>query len=112
MSVTESQAVSNYNEAFTLLKENSPEQRLDIQLPYENISEDQRYPSLTYNSLTQTVTVVTSPGSIHEGAARWIDSEIRELVKAYLSIAMESAVRETAQQSYYGPLEYRGHSGW
>ncbi|KAK9243136.1 hypothetical protein V1506DRAFT_545462 [Lipomyces tetrasporus] len=22
---------------------------------------------------------------------------------------MESAVRETAQQSYYGPLEYRGH---
>ncbi|KAK9243128.1 hypothetical protein V1506DRAFT_545445, partial [Lipomyces tetrasporus] len=59
MSVTESQAVSNYNEAFTLLKENSPEQRLDIQLAYEkfrqldnafselkseaDISEDQRY---------------------------------------------------------------------
>ncbi|KAK9242129.1 hypothetical protein V1506DRAFT_572394 [Lipomyces tetrasporus] len=77
MSVTDSQALSNYEEAFTLLKGNPPEQRLDIQLPYEKflqldnafselkseagISEDQRYPSLTYNSLTQTVTVVTAP---------------------------------------------------
>ncbi|KAK9427325.1 hypothetical protein V1505DRAFT_358899 [Lipomyces doorenjongii] len=89
MSVTDSEALSNYNAAFTLLNDNPPEQRLDVQLPYEKfvqldaafselkstagISEDQRYPSLTYNSHTQTVTVVTAPSSIHEGAARWID---------------------------------------
>ncbi|KAK9246679.1 hypothetical protein V1506DRAFT_505325 [Lipomyces tetrasporus] len=113
MSVTESQAVSNYNEAFTLLKENSPEQRLDIQLPYEkfrqldndfselkseaDISEDQRYPSLTYNSLTQTVTVVTAPSSIHEGAARWIDKEIIKFVDDYLSTRSPQTLQRIRQ---------------
>ncbi|KAK9252547.1 hypothetical protein V1507DRAFT_461064 [Lipomyces tetrasporus] len=74
MSVTDSEVLSNYNKAFTLLKENTPEQRLDVQLPYdkfsqldeafselksaEGISEDQRYPSLAYNSFTETVTLV------------------------------------------------------
>jgi hypothetical protein len=59
MTATDSEVLSNYNEAFTLLKENTPEQRLDVQLPYETflqldqafselksvegISEDQRY---------------------------------------------------------------------
>ncbi|KAK9481421.1 hypothetical protein V1527DRAFT_505336, partial [Lipomyces starkeyi] len=101
MSVTDSEALSNYNAAFTLLNDNQPEQRLDVQLPYEKfvqldaafselkseagISEEQRYPSLTYNSLTQTVTVVTAPSNIHESAARSIDSEMKEYVKAYLS---------------------------
>ncbi|KAK9489227.1 hypothetical protein V1508DRAFT_428644 [Lipomyces doorenjongii] len=73
MSVTDSEVLSNYNKAFTLLKENTPEQRLDVQLPYEKflqldkaksaegISEDQRYPSLAYNSFTETVTAVTCP---------------------------------------------------
>ncbi|KAK9428472.1 hypothetical protein V1505DRAFT_315729 [Lipomyces doorenjongii] len=101
MSVTDSQELSNYNEAFKLLKENPPEQRLDVQLPFDmflqldealsnlkstaGISEDQRYPSLGYNSHTETVTVVTCPSSIHERAARWIDSEFSQFVKAYLS---------------------------
>ncbi|KAK9326784.1 hypothetical protein V1520DRAFT_300424 [Lipomyces starkeyi] len=101
MSVTDSEALSNYSAAFALLNENPPEQRLDVQLPYEKfvqldaafselksaagISEEQRYPSLTYNSLTQTVTVVTAPSSIHESAARSMDSEMKEYVKAYLS---------------------------
>ncbi|KAK9243340.1 hypothetical protein V1506DRAFT_562151 [Lipomyces tetrasporus] len=82
MTATDSEVLSNYNKAFTLLKENTPEQRLDVQLPYEaflqldqafselksveGISEDQRYPSLGYNSLTQTATVVTCPSNIHE----------------------------------------------
>ncbi|KAK9431756.1 hypothetical protein V1505DRAFT_420496 [Lipomyces doorenjongii] len=101
MSVTDSEALSNYNAAFTLLKENPLEQRLDVQLPYEKfvqldaafselklavgISEDQKYPSLTYNSLTQTVTVVTAPSGIHEAAARWIDFGMWQYVNAYLS---------------------------
>ncbi|KAK9342065.1 hypothetical protein V1522DRAFT_64673 [Lipomyces starkeyi] len=101
MSVTDSEALSNYNAAFTLLNDNPPEQRLDVQLPYEKfvqldaafsdlksaagISEEQRYPSLTYNSLTQTVTVVTAPSSIHEGAARWIDFGMWQYVNTYIS---------------------------
>ncbi|KAK9349602.1 hypothetical protein V1523DRAFT_182870 [Lipomyces doorenjongii] len=97
MSVTDSEVLSNYNKAFRLLKENIPEQRLDVQLPYEKflqldqaksaegISEDQRYPSLAYNSFTETVTVVTCPNSIHEGAARWIDQKIVRYVEDYLS---------------------------
>ncbi|KAK9377769.1 uncharacterized protein V1513DRAFT_455940 [Lipomyces chichibuensis] len=80
----DSEALSNYNKPFELLKENPAEQRLDVQLPFEKylqlddpfsdlksaagISEDEvtRYPSLTYNTHTQTVTVVTAPSSIHE----------------------------------------------
>ncbi|KAK9318792.1 hypothetical protein V1517DRAFT_349679 [Lipomyces orientalis] len=98
MTDTESEVLSNYNKAFTLLKENTPEQRLDVQLPYETfleldqarsaegISEDQRYPSLAYNSLTQTVTVVTCPSSsIHEGAAGWLENKIFNYVEDYLS---------------------------
>ncbi|KAK9323986.1 hypothetical protein V1517DRAFT_337337 [Lipomyces orientalis] len=58
MSVTYSEDLSIYNKAFTLLKETTLEQRLDVQLPYdkflqldqalsefksaEGISEDQR----------------------------------------------------------------------
>ncbi|KAK9495398.1 hypothetical protein V1508DRAFT_348590, partial [Lipomyces doorenjongii] len=101
MSVTDSEAISNYNAAFTLLKENPLEQRLDVQLPYEKfvqldaafselksaegISDNQKYPSLTYNSLTQTVTVVTAPSGIHEAAARWIDLGMWQYVNDYLS---------------------------
>ncbi|KAK9372520.1 uncharacterized protein V1513DRAFT_460501 [Lipomyces chichibuensis] len=75
----------------TLLKEDTPEQRLDVQMPYEEflqlddafcrlklaegMSEDQRYPSLAYNSVTLTVTVLTCPGRIHKGAAHWIDTK-------------------------------------
>ncbi|KAK9357523.1 hypothetical protein V1504DRAFT_494426 [Lipomyces starkeyi] len=76
--------ISEYEEVFKLLTENPPEQILDVQVPYskynqmeaafsrikadKNISEDQRYPYLSYNSLTETVTVVTVPNSIHEVA--------------------------------------------
>ncbi|KAK9243339.1 hypothetical protein V1506DRAFT_562150 [Lipomyces tetrasporus] len=101
MTATDSEVLSNYNKAFTLLKENTPEQRLDVQLPYETflqldqafselksaegISEDQRYPSLGYNSVTQTATVVTCPSYVHEGAASWIERKIINYVEDYLS---------------------------
>ncbi|KAK9258303.1 hypothetical protein V1519DRAFT_478636 [Lipomyces tetrasporus] len=107
--ITDLQVRSNYNEAFTLPKENTPEQRLDVQLPYdkflqwdqafselksaEGISEDQRYPSLEYNNFPETVTVVTCPSSIHEGSARWIDSEIKEFIKGYLSTRSPHTLR-------------------
>ncbi|KAK9386162.1 hypothetical protein V1515DRAFT_160867 [Lipomyces mesembrius] len=69
--------ISEYEDVFRLLTENPPEQILDVQVPYskykqmevafprvkadKNISEDQRYPHLEYNSLTETVTVPTCP---------------------------------------------------
>ncbi|KAK9252638.1 hypothetical protein V1507DRAFT_498527 [Lipomyces tetrasporus] len=101
MTATDSEVLSNYNKAFTLLKENTPEQRLDVQLPYETflqldqafselksaegISEDQRYPSLGYNSVTQTATVVTCPSNVHEGATGWIEYKIFKYIDDYLS---------------------------
>ncbi|KAK9243129.1 hypothetical protein V1506DRAFT_568628 [Lipomyces tetrasporus] len=107
--ITDLQVRSNYNEAFTLPKENTPKQRLDVQLPYdkflqldqafselksaEGISEDQRYPSLAHNNFPETVTVVTCPSSIHEGSARWIDSEIKEFIKGYLSTRSPHTLR-------------------
>ncbi|KAK9482141.1 hypothetical protein V1527DRAFT_477308 [Lipomyces starkeyi] len=109
MTDPEPEILSNYNKAFTILKENTPEQRLDVQLPYEafleldqafselksaeGISEDQRYPSLGYNSLTQTATVVTCPGNMHERAERWIESEIFRYVKDYLSTRSPHTLR-------------------
>ncbi|KAK9384932.1 hypothetical protein V1515DRAFT_575436 [Lipomyces mesembrius] len=113
ITVMDSQALSNYNKAFTLLKENPLEQRLDVQLPYEKflqldaafselksaagISEDQRYPSLAYNSFTETVTVVTVPSSIHEGASRWIEKDIIEFAQDYLF----SHSSQTVNNIYY-----------
>ncbi|KAK9323830.1 hypothetical protein V1517DRAFT_272867 [Lipomyces orientalis] len=109
MTDTESEVLSNYNKAFTLLKENTPEQRLDVQLPYETfleldqafsarksaegISEDQRYPSLGYNSLTQTATVVTCPGNMHERAAGWIEHKIFNYVEDNLSTRSPHTLR-------------------
>ncbi|KAK9320209.1 hypothetical protein V1517DRAFT_329965 [Lipomyces orientalis] len=73
---------ANYNRALSLLKINPPEGRLDVQLPrakYLRLERqflklypealELRYPSLSYNSFTETVTVVTCPGNIHESAA-------------------------------------------
>ncbi|KAK9430756.1 hypothetical protein V1505DRAFT_370164 [Lipomyces doorenjongii] len=85
-------ARSAYDRALHLLKTNPPEKRLDIHLPYSqylklqeswskykseaNIAEDQsewltmsRYPRLSYNSLEQIATVVTSQRALHESAA-------------------------------------------
>ncbi|KAK9351495.1 hypothetical protein V1523DRAFT_416595 [Lipomyces doorenjongii] len=82
--VTDESMDSDYREALRLLKDNPPEQRLEIHMPLPmyvrlqdayselkletNISDDQRYPYLSYNSLTETVTVVTVPNSVHEVA--------------------------------------------
>ncbi|KAK9343567.1 hypothetical protein V1522DRAFT_423942 [Lipomyces starkeyi] len=91
MSFTESKDVSparehstdsDYNKALALLRSNTPEQILDIQLPYSKYLQlekafsrlnpesgtvaEKSYPSLSYNSGTETVTVVTVPSNVHE----------------------------------------------
>ncbi|KAK9493241.1 hypothetical protein V1508DRAFT_403941 [Lipomyces doorenjongii] len=71
---------SDYDEALFLLENNLPEQRLDIPLPYsqylklEEISEERRYPSLSYNILMLIATVMIASSvntylSIHEPRA-------------------------------------------
>ncbi|KAK9312491.1 hypothetical protein V1524DRAFT_465757 [Lipomyces starkeyi] len=93
--------ISEYEEVFKLLTENPPEQILDVQVPYskynqmeaafsriradKTISEDQRYPYLEYNNLTETLTVVTVPNSIHEVAVYELNFDIMDGANDYLS---------------------------
>ncbi|KAK9342274.1 hypothetical protein V1522DRAFT_438946 [Lipomyces starkeyi] len=74
-------SASDYDKALSLLKNNPPEQRQDIRLPYcqylkleeswskfrseNNIQEEKRYPSLSYNSLMQIATVIIA-SSVNE----------------------------------------------
>ncbi|KAJ8103325.1 hypothetical protein POJ06DRAFT_299572 [Lipomyces tetrasporus] len=101
---------ANYNRALNLLKSNPPEGRLDIQLSHAKYlqlektffklypeSLELRYPSLSYDSFTETVTVVTCPGYIHESAALDICSEIVPHARAYLS-----TYGRASGISYYG----------
>ncbi|KAK9319822.1 hypothetical protein V1517DRAFT_26963 [Lipomyces orientalis] len=89
---------ANYNRALNFLKSNPPEGRLDVQLPRTKYlqlekaflklypeSLELRYPSLSYNSFTETVTVVTCPGNIHESAVLDLICPIVTDARQYLS---------------------------
>ncbi|KAK9351442.1 hypothetical protein V1505DRAFT_400535 [Lipomyces doorenjongii] len=99
--VTEEKELSDYDQALYLLENNPPERRLDFYLPYSrylkleecwskiksarNISEDQKYPYLAYNSCAEYVTVVTVPRDLHEIAAWELGMEITDGARKYLS---------------------------
>ncbi|KAK9320154.1 hypothetical protein V1517DRAFT_295946 [Lipomyces orientalis] len=89
---------ANYYRALDLLKSNPPEGRLDVQLPRAKYfqlekaflklypeSLELRYPSLSYDSFTETVTVVTCPGNIHESAALGLLNPMVADAEQYLS---------------------------
>ncbi|KAK9335377.1 hypothetical protein V1521DRAFT_92630 [Lipomyces starkeyi] len=92
---------SEYNKALALLRGNTPEQILDVQLPYSKYLQlekvfstlnpesgtigEKSYPSLSYDSGTETVTVVTVPGNVHEAGVYQINLEILGYAKNYLS---------------------------
>ncbi|KAK9310924.1 hypothetical protein V1522DRAFT_414899 [Lipomyces starkeyi] len=94
-------ALSDYDKALGLLKNNPPEQRLDFHLTYSqylkleeswskirsarNISEDQKYPYLAYDSAAEIVTVVTVPRSLHEDPALELGRMILDGAREYLS---------------------------
>ncbi|KAJ8104409.1 hypothetical protein POJ06DRAFT_279840 [Lipomyces tetrasporus] len=94
-------ALSGYEKALSLLKHNPPERRLDVHLPYSeylkldeswsntrsarNISEDQKYPYLAYNTVAEIVTVVTVPRDLHEGPAVNLGPMILTGAQEYLS---------------------------
>ncbi|KAK9345201.1 hypothetical protein V1522DRAFT_436688 [Lipomyces starkeyi] len=97
---------SDYDEALFLLKNNPPEQRLDIHLPYSqyvkleeswskfksenNISEER---SLSYNSLMQIATVVTTQSALHDYTGAVFREIIASSVNEYLSIHEPRAIR-------------------
>ncbi|KAJ8103561.1 hypothetical protein POJ06DRAFT_279322 [Lipomyces tetrasporus] len=86
-------ALSDYGKGLSLLKHNPPEQRLDVHLPYSeylkleecwskirsarNISEDQRYPYLAYNTVARDsdcVPAVELGSTILTGARGYLSS--------------------------------------
>ncbi|KAK9349757.1 hypothetical protein V1523DRAFT_443029 [Lipomyces doorenjongii] len=98
---TDKNEISNYAKALHLLKNNTPEQRIDVHLTYStylklqkswskfkevmDIREYQRYPSLSYNSLEQIATVVTIQRALHEVAASKFKFEIGVSLLEYLA---------------------------
>ncbi|KAJ8103101.1 hypothetical protein POJ06DRAFT_62819 [Lipomyces tetrasporus] len=112
---------ANYNRALNLLKSNPPEGRLDIQLSHAKYlqlekaffklypeSLELRYPSLSYDSFTETVTVVTCPGDIHESAALGLLGPIFEDATQYLSSYSEDLASTIR---YYGSTTTRDFEG-
>ncbi|KAK9244217.1 hypothetical protein V1506DRAFT_461509, partial [Lipomyces tetrasporus] len=92
--------ISEFDKALSLLKSNAPEQWLDIQMPYsqylkleeswskiksDTCSEEKSYPRLSYNSVTETVTVVTVPKDLHEVAASELRRQIMNGIMEHLS---------------------------
>ncbi|KAK9370317.1 hypothetical protein V1509DRAFT_340930 [Lipomyces kononenkoae] len=100
--------LSDYDMALSLLENNPPENRLDIPMSYsqylqleeswskiksaKDISEDQRYPYLSYNSVFHIATVVTVPRDLHEVAASELRHEIMNSVVEYLIVHKPDAI--------------------
>ncbi|KAK9384146.1 hypothetical protein V1515DRAFT_618233 [Lipomyces mesembrius] len=87
-------ALSDYDKALGLLKNNPSEQRLKYLKLEESwskirlarkISEDQKYPYLAYNSAAEIVTVVTVPRALHEDPALELGRMVVDGAREYLS---------------------------
>ncbi|KAK9356258.1 hypothetical protein V1523DRAFT_261946 [Lipomyces doorenjongii] len=101
----------NYDKALYLLTHNPPEQRLDIPMPYSkylqleeswskfkadnNILEEKRYPSLSYNALMQIATILTPQSALHDCTAEKIKEIVRSNIDEYLSIHQPRAIGRT-----------------
>ncbi|KAK9243116.1 hypothetical protein V1506DRAFT_555634 [Lipomyces tetrasporus] len=95
------------------LKSNAPEQWLDIQMPYSQYLklEECCYPRLSYNSVTETVTVVTVPRNLHEVAASELRRQIMNGIVEHLSHhSPESLGRivDAGSSDADGLFQYRG----
>ncbi|KAK9351141.1 hypothetical protein V1523DRAFT_442143 [Lipomyces doorenjongii] len=114
---------SDYDTAIDLLKNNPPEQRLDFHLPYsqylkledcwskirlaQNISEDQKYPYLAYDSAAEIATVVTVPRALHEDPALELGLMFIEGAREYLSshgadASLVASVRNSGSTTFKG----------
>ncbi|KAK9244223.1 hypothetical protein V1506DRAFT_461500 [Lipomyces tetrasporus] len=115
--------ISEFDKALNVLKSNAPEQRLDIQMPYsqylkleeswskiksDTYSEDKSYPRLSYNSVTETVTVVTVPKDLHEVAASELRFQIMNGIEEHLSHHSSENINRIVDA---GSSEVRGSGG-
>ncbi|KAK9321609.1 hypothetical protein V1517DRAFT_325896 [Lipomyces orientalis] len=115
--------ISEFDKALNLLKSNAPEERLDIHMPYsqylkleeswskiksDTCSEDKSYPRLSYNSVTETVTVVTVPKDLHEVAASELRRQIMNGIVEYLSHHSPESLGRIVDA---GSSDVRGSSG-
>ncbi|KAK9319834.1 hypothetical protein V1517DRAFT_331280 [Lipomyces orientalis] len=115
--------ISEFDKALNLLKSNAPEQRLDIHMPYsqylkleeswskvksDTCSEDKSYPRLSYNSVTETVTVLTVPKNLHEVAASELRFQIMSGIREYLSHHSPESLGRIVDA---GSSDVRGSSG-
>ncbi|KAK9344903.1 hypothetical protein V1522DRAFT_383687 [Lipomyces starkeyi] len=133
MSFTESKNVSparedntdsDYNKALALLKSNTPEQILDVQLPYSKFLQlenafstlspesgtiaEKSYPSLSYVGGTETVTVVTVPNNAHEAGVYQINLEIIGYAENYLSTHSPQSVDSIVPLGSTTTRDFRG----
>ncbi|KAK9234654.1 hypothetical protein V1525DRAFT_428355 [Lipomyces kononenkoae] len=96
---------SDFKQALYLLKTNPPEQRLDIIMPYSQYvqlennwsnfkphSEEKRYPSLSYDSLLQIATIVTTQSALHGHTGAIFREIIASSVNEYISIHKPGAM--------------------
>ncbi|KAK9252211.1 hypothetical protein V1507DRAFT_391429, partial [Lipomyces tetrasporus] len=115
--------ISEFDKALNLLKSNAPEQWLDIQMPYsqylkleeslskiksDTCSEDKSYPRLSYNSVTETVTVVTVPKDLHEVAASELRRQIMNGIMEHLSDHSPESIGRIVDT---GSTDVRGSDG-
>ncbi|KAK9238028.1 hypothetical protein V1525DRAFT_402227 [Lipomyces kononenkoae] len=121
--VPDDKLLSEFDKALNLLKSNSPEQRLDIQMPYSQFLEldeswskikselsldEKSYPRLSYNSVTETVTVVTIPKNLHEVAASEVRHQIMKSIEEYLSHQSPESIGRIVDT---GSSDVRGSGG-
>ncbi|KAK9372158.1 uncharacterized protein V1513DRAFT_385347, partial [Lipomyces chichibuensis] len=99
----------DYDQALSLLTQNPAERRLDIRMPYSqylklekswskfkaenNIPEEKKYPSLSYNALMQIATVVTTQSALRDRTAAALRKIIESNVNEYLSVHKPSERR-------------------
>ncbi|KAK9365039.1 hypothetical protein V1509DRAFT_643060 [Lipomyces kononenkoae] len=71
-------SLSKFDKALDLLESNPPEQRLDMQMPRQEV--------LAYEMrvLTETVTILTVPKDLHEVAASELRHQIIKSIDEYL----------------------------
>ncbi|KAK9252489.1 hypothetical protein V1507DRAFT_481595 [Lipomyces tetrasporus] len=112
-------ALSDYGKGLSLLKHNPPEQRLDVHLPYSeylkleecwskirsarNISEDQRYPYLAYNTVARDIPAVELGSTILTGARGYLSSHGAES----LISTIVNAGSTTTMGRYDGTIKYK-----
>ncbi|KAK9246270.1 hypothetical protein V1506DRAFT_553298 [Lipomyces tetrasporus] len=122
-SVPDEESLSKFDKALDLLKSNPPEQRLDIQMPYsqfleldeswskikaESSLDGKSYPRLSYNSVTETVTVVTVPKDLHEVAASELRRQIMNGIMEHLSDHSPESIGRIVDA---GSTDVRGSDG-